>query len=34
MNSNDILFWIKNSVSLAGENIEGTCFLRLLDDIK
>ncbi|CAD8132253.1 unnamed protein product [Paramecium octaurelia] len=34
MNSNEVLFWIKNPVSIAGENINGICYLRLIDDIQ
>lgn len=34
MISNEVLFWIKNPVSIAGENINGICYLRLIDDIQ
>ena len=34
MISNEILFSIKNPVSNAGENIDGICYLRLIDDIE
>ncbi|CAD8055223.1 unnamed protein product [Paramecium sonneborni] len=34
MISNQILFWIKNPVSSAGENIDGICYVRLIDEIQ